>query len=212
LDGPWVSDTERITWGPEAIATTFRALWAPTGFFVRYDVTDPTPWHTLTKRDERLWSEEVVELFLDVGATGRSYAEVEWNPVNAVVDLWVDRAENRFDKEWDWTGLESRVHSRKDAAGHTTGWTVLSFLPWTALAAKAPAGAALPPRAGDRWRFNVFRIERPGGPAEPEKDLQLLAWSPTGERSFHVPRVFRELVFAATPRRPRPAGDEESLE
>ncbi len=194
---------ERVTWGPDAIATSFCALWSGAGLFVRYDVTDPSPWHTLTKRDERLWNEEVVELFLDVGATGRSYAEVEWNPVNAVVDLWVDRAENRFDKGWDWSGLESRVRPRKDEAGRTTGWSVVCFLPWAALGAKAPAGTALPPRPGDRWRFNVFRIERPGGPADPEKDVQLLAWSPTGERSFHVPQAFREIVFDSSQSTPQ---------
>jgi thiamine biosynthesis lipoprotein len=167
--------------------------------FVRYDVADRRPWHTLTQRDERLWNEEVVELFLDVGATGRSYAEVEWNPVNAVVDLWVDRAENRFDKDWNVKGLESHVVPRRDTASRPFGWTVVAFLPWSALAGKAPAGTALPPRAGDRWRFNVFRIERPGGPSEPEKDAQYLAWSPTGQHSFHVPQAFRDLVFAESP-------------
>ena len=147
-----------------------------------------------------------------MGATGRSYAEVEWNPVNAVVDLWVDRAENRFDKDWNVAGLESRVHPQ-GGAGRPTGWTAVALLPWTALAAKAPAGTALPPKPGDRWRFNVFRIERPGGPKDPERDAQFLAWSPTGYRSFHVPLAFRELVFAETaspspaavPRVPPPA-------
>jgi uncharacterized sulfatase len=196
-DAAW-SAAQRITWGPDAIATSFRALWTADGLALRYDVTDPSPWHTLTRRDERLWNEEVVELFLDVGATGRSYAEIEWNPVNAVVDLWVDRPENRYDKEWDAAGLVSRVHPRKDSSGRTSGWTVTSILPWRALAAKAPPGTALPPAPGDRWRFNVFRIERPGGPKEPEKDAQFLAWSPTGHRSFHVPLAFREMVFAET--------------
>jgi arylsulfatase A len=194
-ESAWVK-AQRIAWGPEAIATSFRALWTSAGLAVRYDVTDASPWHTLTQRDERLWNEEVVELFLDVGATGRSYAEVEWNPVNAVVDLWVDRAENRFDKDWNIAGLESRVHLRQDAAGATTGWTAVALLPWSALVTKAPAGAALPPKVGDRWRFNVFRIERPGGPNAPETGAQFLAWSPTGQRSFHVPLAFRELEFA----------------
>jgi arylsulfatase A-like enzyme len=203
-DAAWAA-AQRVTWGPEAIATTFRALWTADGLALRYDVTDPSPWHTLTRRDERLWNEEVVELFLDVGATGWSYAEIEWNPVNAVVDLWVDRPENRYDKEWDAAGLESRVHPTKDSAGRTSGWTVTSILPWRALAAKAPPGTALPPEPGDRWRFNAFRIERPGGPKEPEKDAQLLAWSPTGHRSFHVPLAFREMVFAETAR-PVPPG------
>jgi arylsulfatase A-like enzyme len=192
------SPAERITWGPEAVATGFRALWTNEGLALRYDVTDPSPWHTLAKRDEALWNEEVVELFLDVGATGRSYAEIEWNPVNAVVDLWVDRPENRFDKGWDAAGLESRVRPRKDAGGRTTGWTVTSLLPWRALAARATAGTALPPKPGDRWRFNAFRIERPGGPQARDKDAQFLAWSPTGHRSFHVPLGFREMVFAGS--------------
>ena len=196
-EGEWGA-AQRITWGPDAIATSFRALSTRSGLAVRYDVTDSSPWHTLTQRDERLWTEEVVELFLDVGATGRSYAEVEWNPVNAVVDLWVDRPENRFDKEWDVTGLESRVHPRKDAAGRPSGWTAVALLPWKALASKAPPGTAVPPKPGDRWRINVFRIERPGGPKDPEKDARFLAWSPTGNRSFHVPLAFRELVFGET--------------
>ena len=58
------------------------------------------------------------------------------------------------------------------------------------------AHAAVPPLPGDRWRFNLFRIERPGGPQAPEKDVVAVAWSPTGEPSFHVPRAFRDLVFA----------------
>ena len=190
---------QRITWGPEAIATSFRALWTTGGLALRYDVTDPSPWHTLTQRDERLWNEEVVELFLDVGSTGQSYAEIEWNPVGTVVDLWVDRADNRFDKDWNANDLESRVHPRKDAAGRTTGWTAVSLLPWAALTSKAPPGTALPPKAGDVWRFNAFRIERPGGETAPGKDAQFLAWSPTGNRSFHVPLAFREMVFAGTP-------------
>ena len=145
------------------------------------------PWHTLTQRDERLWTEEVVELFLDVGATGRSYAEVEWNPVNAVVDLWVDRPENRFDKEWNVAGSREPRPPRGKAAGRATGWTAVALLPWKALASKAPPGTALPPKPGDRWRFNVFRIERPGGPKEPEKDARFLAWSPDGEPELPRP-------------------------
>ena len=186
----------RIAWGPPAAATSFRALWTAAGLAIRFDVTDAEPWHTMTERDARLWNEEVVEIFLDVGATGRSYAELEINPVNAVVDLWVDRRENRFDKAWDVAGLESRVHPRRDAEGRPTGWTAAAFLPWPALAAKAPPGVAVPPKPGDRWRFNVFRIERPGGPKEPEKDALYLAWSPTGQASFHVPQAFREIAFA----------------
>jgi hypothetical protein len=186
----------RIAWGPEGAATSFRALWTAAGLAIRFDVTDAEPWHTLTERDAPLWNEEVVEIFLDVGATGRSYAELEINPVNSVVDLWVDRPENKFDKAWDIGDLESRVYPRRDPEKGATGWTAVAHLPWPALAVKAPRGAAVPPRPKDRWRFNVFRIERPGGAKEPEKGALFLAWSSTGESSFHVPKAFREFVFA----------------
>jgi len=56
---------------------------------------------------------------------------------------------------------------------------------------------ALPPRAGDRWRFNVFRVERPGGKEHPEKDAVEVAWSDPHSPSFHVPASFRDLVFRA---------------
>lgn len=192
----WES-AEPITWGPDAVATRFRALWSDVGLAIRFDVTDPSPWHTLTAFDERLWTEEVVELFLDVGATGRAYAEFEWNPAGVAVDLWCEGRGRPCDRSWNADGLKSRVEPRRDAAGRAIDWTVTAFVPWDALREKAPPGTALPPRAGDRWRFNVFRIERPFGPGEPEKDALKLAWSPTGEPTFHVPGAFREIEFAA---------------
>lgn len=188
---------QHISWGPPAAATSFCALWADSGLALRFDVSDAAPWHTLTAFDERLWTEEVVELFLDVGATGRSYAELEWNPAGAVVDLWCDRPGSPCDRGWNAAGLRSRVELRRDPAGRTTGWTAAALLPWDSLREKAPSGTALPPRQGDRWRFNVFRIERPHGPGQPQKDALKLAWSPTGEATFHVPAAFREIEFAA---------------
>lgn len=184
-----------VTWGPDALATSFRAAWNDAGFFGRWDVTDPAPWHTMTRRDDTIWKEEVVELFLDPGATVREYAELEISPANVVVDLWVEPAAKRYDKAWDVAGLETQVVPRKDAAGKTVGWTGTAFLPWASLRGKAPAATALPPKPGDCWRFNVYRIERPYGPAEPERDVVLLPWAPTGSASFHVPQRFRELVF-----------------
>jgi hypothetical protein len=53
----------------------------------------------------------------------------------------------------------------------------------------------LPPEPGDRWRFNVFRIKRPGGPGAPERDAIYAAWAVPDGPSFHVPAVFRDLRF-----------------
>jgi hypothetical protein len=197
-DGAWVK-AAAITWGPAAYLTRFRALWSDAGLFLRFDATDPSPWHTMTRRDEHLWDEEVVEIFLDLGRAGRDYYELEINPANAVCDLrmispWPDK---KGEIEWDLAGLETRVLQTAAPAG----WSATAFLPWSGFRPLPSARAiALPPRPGDAWRFNVFRIERPGGKQQPEKDAVFAAWSPPSEKSFHDAKAFRDLVFEGAPR------------
>jgi hypothetical protein len=100
--------------------------------------------------------------------------------------------------EWDLAGLETRVHTAKDGTGRTTAWTATAFLPWSGLRALPSAQkVAVPPKAGDRWRLNVFRVERPGGPQAPRKDAVSAAWSPPSGPSFHEPAAFRDLLFLA---------------
>jgi len=197
-DAAW-SAAAAVSWGPAKYATRFRAAWTDEGLFLRFDATDPEPWHTMTRRDDHLWEEEVVEIFLDPAGAGRDYYELEISPANVVCDVrmitpWPDKKQ---DFAWDLAGLQTRAQVRRDAAGRPTGWTATALLPWPGLG-QLPSAArvAVPPRAGDRWRFNLFRIERPGGKGAPEKGAVEVAWSPTGEASFHVPRAFRDLVFA----------------
>lgn len=201
-DTAWKSASV-ITWGPSPHGTAFRALWSPGGLFLRFDADDASPWHTMTKRDEHLWEEEVVEIFLSPDGSGRDYYELEISPANVACDLrmiapWPNQ---RGDIDWDLAGLETRAHARKDAAGRTTGWTATASLPWAGLRAlPSAAKVAVPPKAGDVWRFNVFRIERPGGPESPQRDGVFAAWSPPSGHSFHDAGAFRDLVFAEAPR------------
>lgn len=197
-DAGWYS-ARRISWGPERYKTTFAAIWSDGGLFLRFDAVDPEPWHTMARRDDRLWDEEVVEIFLDPARSGRDYAELEISPANVVTDVRMVRPspDKEMDLGWDLAGLETRVHPLRDGAGKTIGWTAVAFVPWSAFRSlPSAAGVRLPPRPDDRWRFNVFRIERPGGPQAPERDAVMAAWSDPGEPSFHVPGAFRDLVFA----------------
>ena len=201
-EAAWAS-VAPIVWGPAAYSTRFRATWSHEGLLLRFDATDPSPWHTMTRRDEHIWDEEVVEIFIDPDRSGHDYYELEVNPVNVVCDLrmiapWPDK---KGDIDWNLEGLETRVHPLGGSAGGTTGWTVTAFLPWKGLRALPSAGhVALPPKPGDAWRFNVFRIKRPGGPKNPEKDAVFAAWSPPSVQSFHDAGAFRDLVFAAAPK------------
>ncbi|MFI5184901.1 MAG: carbohydrate-binding family 9-like protein [Vicinamibacteria bacterium] len=191
-----------IAWGPSPYETRFRALWGDDGLFLRFDATDSSPWHTMMKRDEHLWEEEVVEIFLDINRSGHDYAEIEISPGNVVCDVrmvspWPNK---QMDFAWNLEGIETRVMFSKDSAGKTTAWTAMAFLPWAGFRSLPSAkGIALPPKAEDAWRFNVFRVKRPGGKAAPEAGAVEVAWSPPPGESFHMPEAFRDFVFA--PRR-----------
>jgi len=193
------ADAEHVAWGPSPYETDFSALWSEDALFLRLAARDDAPWHTLTHRDDHLWEEEVVEIFLDLDRSGRDYAELEISPGNVVCDVRMVQPspDKKMDLSWNLDGLETRVLPWRDGAGRSTGWIALARLPWRGFRSlPSAARISLPPRPGDRWRFNLFRVERPGGKDQPEKGVVEAAWSPTGQASFHVPAAFRDFVFA----------------
>lgn len=184
-----------IEWGPEPYRTRFRACWDTAALHVRFDAVDADPWHTMTTRDDHIWEEEVVEIFLDADGSGRNYAELEINHANVVCDLRVATPWPALTSlaEWDWEGLTTSVTPR---AGAQTGWVATARLPWAGLRSLYPSGAVgLPPSPGQAWQFNVFRIKRPGGPSRPQDGAVLAAWSRPAGPSFHDPAAFRPLTF-----------------
>lgn len=191
---------QQVTWGDAPYATDFRALWTPRGLYVRFDAHDVDPWHTMTKRDDKIWNEEVVEIFIDPAGQGHHYAELEINPINVVCDLrMVSGFPNiKGEIEWNFEGIESRVTPMPaaGAAAQSGSWIATAFLPWQDFRSlPTPDSVALPPKAGDAWRFNIFRIKRPQGPTRPNEDVRYNAWSKPPGHSFHVPDVFRTLRF-----------------
>jgi hypothetical protein len=188
------ADAMEVTWGPEPYRTHFRALWRPDGLCVRFDVEDRHPWHTMTHRDACLWEEEVVEIFLDPTSAGYDYAELEINPANVVCDLHIEQLEpeRRVHMDWNFAGLETAVHRVEGC----DDWVAIAWMPFADFASlSAATGARLPVVAGDCWQFNVFRIKRPHGPAQPDHEPIYAAWSVPEAPTFHTPGSFRPLRF-----------------
>jgi hypothetical protein len=184
-----------ISWGPVAYRTAFQALACDQALHLRFTCADPAPWSTQTARDAHLWEEEVVEIFLDPVGNGRDYYELEISPANVVCDLRVASPWPALEADltWNLDGLETACAPLADG----TGWSATARLPFAGLAAlSTEAARVVPPVPGSApWRFNVFRIKRPGGPAAPEQDAVYAAWAVPDAPSFHVPAVFRELRF-----------------
>ena len=188
---------QQITWGPEQARTTFAALWNGDGLAVRFDVCDDQPWHTMTRRDDTIWDEEVVEIFIDPTGTGRNYLEIEISPINVVTDLIIRETSPTLVNElaWNWEGLESTVVPGTCAGLKPGSWVALAWLPWSGLRHTPEVASFAPPKPGATWKFNVFRIKRPGGPANPRQGAIFAAWSAPDGRTFHAPAFFKPLVF-----------------
>jgi hypothetical protein len=183
--------------------TEVRMLWDDEHLYVLFVATDPDVWSTLTERDDPLWDEEVVEIFIDPTGDSRNYVEIEVNPLNTIVDLLVSRPFRDGGRSYfEWSPeYETAVHVEGTVNDHTVEdeyWSMEIALPWTALETDlldVMGDQPLPPRPGDQWRFNFYRYERIRENGR-QTHIEYSAWSPVGEVNFHRPDRFGIVVFA----------------
>jgi hypothetical protein len=180
-----VSLGEVTTGRPPAQATRVRSAWTTHAWRLLFQMDDANPWATLAVRDGPLWTEEVIEVFIDPVGDLESYFEIELNPLGTVTDLVLRRISSGWRKEFLWqaAGLESQVRLTPG------GWEAELSIPFASVSPGEPA-------AGQIWRVNFLRIDRPLGPGT---EAELSAWSPTGRRNFHRPECFGEVEFCADP-------------
>jgi len=172
---------------PAALATTAKALYDDTFIYFAFDSADTNAWSTRDRRDDHLWEEEVVEVFIQADPTHPSYIELEVNPLGAMIDIFlIDVRKPIPYASWNSAGLRWAVHvdGTVDGRPGDRGWSCEMALPLEDVVT-APH---IPPRPGDRWRANLYRVER-----RPERAN--LAWSPTLVGDFHRPDRFGDLVF-----------------
>jgi Carbohydrate-binding family 9 len=169
---------------PATQQTVVRLCCDQQALYARFDCVDDDIWGTLTERDEPIYEEEVVELFLAAGAAQPTrYYEFEISPNGVFFDAAIfnphsTRATMIVDTAWDCRGVRwqaVRVDQEKR-------WSAVMAIPWAALTAET----VLPPV----WRANFYRIERPR-----QAPLELSCWSPTmiSPPDFHQPAYFGTL-------------------
>jgi hypothetical protein len=168
--------------------TEARLTYDDQALYVAFDAQDPDIWGTFRKRDEPIYEQEVVEVFLDANADGRTYNELQVSPHNVNFDAYFPARRQGMDLAWD-SGMKSAVKVRgtlDDASDRDEGWTVELRVPYAGLA-EVPN---VPPRKGERWRFNLYRLEHPG-----RKTVEGQAFSPLFVGDFHALPRFGWLVF-----------------
>ena len=169
--------------------TEARLLYDENFIYFAFRAVDDNIWSTMRRRDQHLWEEEVVEVFLQADPNQPSYIELEVNPLGTMLDIYLLGPRKPIHYEsWNSEKLRWGVHvdGTVDGKAGDREWTCEMALPMEDIVT-APHR---PPMPGDRWRMNLYR-------AESRPKTAGLAWSPTLQDDFHIPRRFGEIVFEA---------------
>ncbi|UKS24259.1 carbohydrate-binding family 9-like protein [Paenibacillus sp. HWE-109] len=172
---------EVVTGAAPRLETFFRACWSEEAIHIRFECEDDHIVATMEQRDDPIYLEDVVEVFIDTVGTGKVYYEFEVSPRNVLFDAIIHNdleGGKEIDISWDAPDWRTDVTQRAD------GWRVYDLMiPFADLDHAAP-------RPGAEWRWNLYRIDD-----DKEGNRHYWAWSPTQAVNFHVPQSFGTLVF-----------------
>ncbi|MBW2703680.1 MAG: carbohydrate-binding family 9-like protein [Deltaproteobacteria bacterium] len=186
---------ETMTGKPSPLKTTVRAAWDDKNLYLLFDMPDPDVWGEFDKRDDKLWTQEAAEIFIDADGDGKDYIELQVSPKGVIFDSYLP-AHRKNQNDWN-SGMKAAVSvdgSLNQRDDEDKGWRVELSLPLTDLVGRGDLKKIrIPPKAGDRYRVNFFRMEQPKkGPQ------QASAWSPPLRGDFHALDRFGELILTDT--------------
>jgi len=180
--------------GPPHFETEAKLCWDDNYLYVAFSCVDNDIWGTHTKHDDPIYDQEVVEIFINPSGDMVNYYELEVSPRNVVWDGNIHNPDNnpktaKYDQSWTCKGLRSAVRvvgTLDDRSDLDQLWSVEMAIPFASIVERPPAD-------GERWRANLYRIDRG------EKD-EFSCWSPTqkpGETpAFHIPKRFGRFIFS----------------
>ncbi|MFY0530221.1 carbohydrate-binding family 9-like protein [Archangium gephyra] len=171
-----------------SLRTEARLAYDDQYLYVAFDVEDPDVWGTLRERDAPIYEQEVVEIFLDANADGRTYNEMQVSPHNVNFDAYFPARRQGMDLSWD-SGMQTAVKVRgtlDNPEDRDEGWRVEMRIPFARLA-EVPN---VPPKKGERWRFNLYRLEHVR-----RQQVEGQSFSPLFVGDFHALPRFGWLVF-----------------
>jgi Carbohydrate-binding family 9 len=160
--------------------TRVRLAYSQHALYIRFDCQDDDVWGTYTKRDEPIYDEEVVEVFIAPETeTPKRYFEFEVSPNGVLFDCMITNPSGVYDQHfvvderWNAEGLEWHAQFSPEPQQ----WWAFLKIPWQDIGG-----------FHQEWRANFYRIER-----SKKSGTELSCWSPTQSQSFHVPAYFGRL-------------------
>jgi len=180
--GEDVSDSSIMTW--------VKTCYDKQNFYIAFECNDTDIRSEFSNRDDHLWENDAVEIFIDTDGTLNTYYEIQVSPKNVLFDAHLEIPTKTDDDEiitFDAEGIQTAVSvdgTLNMMEDIDKKWTVEIAIPIAELneeIAIIDSGS---------WRMNFFRMNHDLKGERPE-----LGWSPT-YGDFHDPSKFGVLKFS----------------
>ena len=178
----WTTLGRHATVAGHGYTTRAKMLYSSTGLYVLFDGTDSLLTATLDADYQKLWTEDVFEVFFWTDEQYPVYFEYEVSPLGFELPLIIPNLDGSFFGwiPWQYEGprktrkATSIVGGVRSSGARIEGWRAEVFIPYVLLAPLQN----VPPEPGVRWRANFYRIDYDGG------KTTYWHWKPI-ETSFH---------------------------
>ena len=170
------------------LACQARVVWTDHAVYFAFDVADRDLDAPHTTRDAPLYTRDVVEVFIDPDGDMKEYFEFEVSPRGTVFDARFPSYRENLERSKQFSAasfeVAVRVNGTLDSAEEDRGYIVEMKVDYSDL------GLATAPKAGERWRINMFRIDYHG-----PNDADYTAWTAPLVGDFHALDRFGQLHF-----------------
>ena len=176
--------------------TELRVLWDADFLYIGFVCEDRDVWTAHRGRDSAMWTEDVVEAFIDVNGDEKTYVELEINPTNDLFDAFFLGRRGPHLLAWNpaikhAVAVNGSVNVRGDRDREWSGELALP-LPDLDVGRKIPLPRR-PIHEGLRWRINFYRVNSSAG------EIEFQAWAPTPSGDFHDTTIYGWLEFVNEP-------------
>ena len=178
--------------------TTARLLWDDEYLYFHAEMKDVDLYADIAEHDGETWLNDVFELFFKPSPDALGYYELQVNPANTTMDVYMSSRGSGGFRRWvsahqfGWetaVKLDGTLDNGKSSNGDDddAGWSAEGRIPWSDF---APTGGR--PAVGAIWRFALCRYDYSKAFAEP----QLSSTAGLTRVDFHHYEDYSELEFA----------------
>lgn len=182
--------TRSFDGGPTTKKTTLRMKYDDQFLYVAFWAEDVDVWGSKRNKDDDIYNEDVCEVFIDADADGKTYNELQVSPHNVNFDASFVARRSDLPTAMKWeSGMKTAVFVKgtlDDDSDQDEFWSAEMQIPIANLTAVPSV-----PKAGDRWRFNAYRLEH----IVRRENIEGQSFSPLFIGDFHALPRFGWLAF-----------------